>query len=125
MQEIGKIDEKGRLLIPLSIRRAVGLETGMEVVIAVNKGGALISPIPDTKVYGVRIVMSDVPGSLARIARILSREGFDIIMSESRSLEREKKAEWCLTGKYDKDFSNIINKLRRLDFVYEVERLQQ
>jgi uncharacterized protein with ACT and thioredoxin-like domain len=71
----------------------------------------------DSKVVTIRIVMGDKPGSLAKIAAFLSKEGFDIIMSESRSLEREKSAEWDVTGRYAGDFSSLVRKLKALEYV--------
>ncbi len=120
MQEISRVDEKGRLLIPSDIRKALGLEPGVEALVGVEGKRAVISPIFDKRVYDIRIIMGDAPGTLAKIAAFLSKEGFDIIMSESRSLERERSAEWDLTGKYSGDFSSLVRKLKALGFVSEV-----
>ncbi len=119
MQELSKVDEKGRLLIPSGIRQAIGLEPGVEVLIGVKGRTAVVSPVFDKKVYEMRIIMGDKPGSLAKIAAFLSKEGFDIIMSESRSLERARSAEWDVTGRCS-DFSSLVAKLRKLDFVTDV-----
>ncbi len=120
MQEISKVDEKGRLLIPSGIRKAIGLEPGVEVVISVDGKIASLSPVFDKRIYDMKIIMGDKPGSLARIAEFLSKEGFDIIMSESRSLERERSAEWDVTGRYSGDFSKFVSKLKALKFVSNV-----
>jgi len=120
MQEISKMDEKGRLLMPSGVRKALGLQSGVEVLVAVDGRTAVVSPIFDKRVYEMRIIMGDAPGTLAKIARFLSDQGFDIIMSESRSLEREKSAEWDVTGKYSGDLSSLARKLRRLSFVSDV-----
>lgn len=120
MQEISKIDEKGRLLVPSGVRKVLGLDSGMEVLVSVEGRTAVLSPIFDKKVYELRIIMGDSPGSLAKIAAFLSKEGFDIIMSESRSLERERKAEWDVTGKFKGDLSSLVDKLRKQEFVSEV-----
>jgi len=107
-------------LLPSGIRKAIGLEPGVEVVINVDGKIASLSPVFDKKVYDLRIIMGDKPGSLARIAEFLSKEGFDIIMSESRSLERERSAEWDVTGRYSGDFSKFVSKLKTLKFVSTV-----
>jgi len=112
MQEISRVDEKGRLLIPSDIRKALGLEPGVEALVGVEGKRAMISPVFDKKVYDIKIIMGDTPGTLAKIAALLSKEGFDIIMSESRSLERERSAEWDLTGKYKGDLSSLVRKLK-------------
>lgn len=122
MQEISKVDEKGRLLIPSGVRKALGLEPGVEVLVGVNGRIATLSPVlgPQSTAYSLRIIMGDKPGSLAKIAAFLSKEGFDIIMSESRSLEREKSAEWDVTGKYQGDFSSLVRKLKAQSFVSDI-----
>ena len=112
MQEISRVDEKGRLLIPSDIRKALGLEPGVEALVGVEGKRAMISPVFDKKVYDIKIIMGDTPGTLAKIAALLSKEGFDIIMSESRRLERERSAEWDLTGKYKGDLSSLVRKLK-------------
>lgn len=120
MQATSRIDEKGRLLVPSGVRKALGLESGMEVLLSVEGRAAVLSPIFDKRVCELRIIMGDAPGSLAKIAEFLSKEGFDIIMSESRSLERERKAEWDVTGKYRGDLSSLVSKLRKQGFVSDV-----
>lgn len=120
MQEITRVDEKGRLLVPAGIRKVIGLESGVEALISVEGKTAVISPVFEKKACELRIVMGDKPGTLAKAAALLSREGFDIIMSESRSLEREKNAEWDITGKYKGDLSSLASKLRKLESVTEV-----
>jgi len=109
-------------LIPSGIRQALGLEPGVEVLVGVDGKIATLSPVlgPRSTVYSMRIIMGDKPGSLAKIAAFLSKEGFDIIMSESRSLERERSAEWDVTGKYSGDFSSLAGKLRKLEFITQV-----
>jgi len=121
MQEISKVDEKGRLLIPSGVRKVLGLEPGVEVLVGVEGKKAIISPVFDSKTYSMRVIMGDSPGTLARIAAFLSKEGFDIIMSESRSLERERSAEWYITGRYGGDFSKLVRKLKALEFVSGVK----
>jgi AbrB family looped-hinge helix DNA binding protein len=120
MQELSKVDEKGRMLIPSGIRKAIGLEPGVEVLIGVDGRRVVLSPVLDKKFYEMKIVMRDLPGTLAKIAKFLSDNRFDIIMSESRSLERTKTAEWDITGKYNGDLSALADKLKALDFISDV-----
>ena len=120
MQEKAKIDPKGRVLIPLDIRRSLGLESGADVVLGVEGRRMTLSPITDAAVSEMRIRINDQAGSLARVAGFLSQEGFDLIMSESRSLERSRTAEWRVVGGYNGDLSALARKLKRLDCVDNV-----
>lgn len=120
MQEIAKIDEKGRLLIPSGIRKAAGLEIGVDVLIKLEADSVLLSAVTEKEIYKMRIVMDDSPGTLARIADLLGESGFDIIMSESRSLSRQKIAQWDITGKYAGDLSLLCDKIKGFEFVSDV-----
>jgi bifunctional DNA-binding transcriptional regulator/antitoxin component of YhaV-PrlF toxin-antitoxin module len=121
MQEKARIDPKGRVLIPQGIRRILGLESGADVVLGVEGRRMVLTPITDASVTEITICMNDQAGSLARVAEFLSREGFDLIMSESRSLERSKSAEWRVFGGYKGDLSALAGKLKRLDCVDNVK----
>jgi len=120
MQEKAKIDGKGRLLLPKGIRRTLGLEAGSELVISLEGRRAVLNPVFDRDVVELRIVMGDAAGTLAKIAEFLSKSRFDIIMSESRSLERAKDAEWDVVGKYSGDLSSLVSKLKRMEYVKDV-----
>jgi len=123
MQERTVVDEKGRILIPHGIRKMLGLEAGKEVVISCDETGkkATLSPTMGEETIDLRIRMDDEHGTLAKIAAFLASENFDIIMSESRSLEREKTAEWLVVGKYDGDLALLMNKLREFAYVKGVD----
>jgi prephenate dehydratase len=76
----------------------IGIEKGMYVMINADaeKREILISPFadPKAKLAKFRIQMSDVPGSLAKIAKILADAGIDLLASESRTIKRGELAEW-------------------------------
>jgi hypothetical protein len=40
--------------------------------------------------------LSDIPGALAKAAKILADEGVDLLSSESRTLRRGTSAEWVV-----------------------------
>jgi len=120
MQEKSKIDGKGRLLLPKGVRRALGLEEGSEIVISLEGRRAVLSPVFDENIVEMRIIMGDAAGTLAKIAEFLSKNKFDIIMSESRSLERAKNAEWDVVGKFKGDLSSLVSKLIGMEYVKDV-----
>ena len=93
---ITRLDSKGRILIPIHIRRMLGANDGTEIVIIPehNKGEVRMLPLIRDKTAEMKILMNDVPGSLAHIADSLAAHGVNIIMSESRTITRGKLAEW-------------------------------
>lgn len=93
---IVKIDSKGRILIPIHIRNFLKAKEGTEIVIIPDneKSQVRMLPLIKEKTAEFRILLSDMPGSLAGIASTLSDYGVNIIMSESRTLVKGKQAEW-------------------------------
>ncbi len=93
---IVRVDSKGRILIPIHIRKFLDADDGTEMVLISDKekGYVKILPLLKDKTAELRFTISDIPGTLAKIAGILSDYGFNIIMSESRTLVKGKMAEW-------------------------------
>lgn len=93
---IVRVDSKGRILIPIHIRKFLGADDGTEIIIIPDreKGQAKVLPLIKEKTSEIRFLINDIPGSLAKIADTLSAYGLNIIMSESRTLVKGKSAEW-------------------------------
>jgi ACT domain-containing protein len=51
-------------------------------------------PLMKEKTAKLRFLIKDVPGSLATVANFLSENKFNIIMSESKTLQKSRLAEW-------------------------------
>ena len=102
MTEIVRVDSRGRITMPSSIREAVRLSEGMYVMLIadLDKKEVRIAPFADpvAKLVELNITFSDVPGALAKSARILAEEGVDLLSSESRTLRRGKSAEWVVVA---------------------------
>ena len=100
MTEIVRVDSRGRITMPSSIREAIRLSEGMYVMLIadLDKKELRIAPFadPDAKLVEVSITFSDVPGALAKAANILADQGVDLLSSESRTLRRGKSAEWII-----------------------------
>ena len=102
MTEIVRVDSRGRITMPSSIREAAKLSEGMYVMLIadLDKKEIRITPFadPEAKLVELSITFSDVPGALAKSAFILADEGVDLLSSESRTLRRGKSAEWVVVA---------------------------
>ena len=114
MTEIVRIDSRGRVTMPSSLREAVRLSEGMYVMLIadLDEKEIRITPFadPEAKLVEFRIAFSDMPGALAKAANILARQGVDLLSSESRTLRRGKSAEWVVVA----DVSRCKCKLEEL-----------
>ena len=98
MTEIVRVDSRGRITMPSTIRDAIKLSEGMYVMLIadLDKKEIRIAPFadPEAKLVEVNITFSDAPGALAKAASILANQDVDLLSSESRTLRRGKSAEW-------------------------------
>ena len=102
MTEIVKVDSRGRITMPSTIREAIRLSEGMYVMLIadLDKKELRIAPFadPEAKLVELSITFSDIPGALAKAASILADQGVDLLSSESRTLRRGKSAEWVIVA---------------------------
>ena len=92
---IVKVDSKGRILIPVQFRSIMGVEEGTEMIIVPddeNKNFRIL-PISKKTTAEMKMLLSDMPGSLASVADALSANSFSILVSESKSVGNGL-AEW-------------------------------
>lgn len=106
MSEIVRIDSRGRITMPASIRDAVRLSEGIYVMLIadLDRKEVRIVPFadPEAKLTEFRITFSDVPGALVKAADVLARHGVDLLSSESRTLRRGESAEWIVIADVSK-----------------------
>jgi AbrB family looped-hinge helix DNA binding protein len=102
MTEIVRVDSRGRITMPSSIRDAVRLAEGMYVMLIadLDQKEIRIAPFadPEAKLIELSITFSDTPGALAKAANILATQGVDLLSSESRTLRRGRSAEWVVVA---------------------------
>ncbi|PIU21367.1 MAG: hypothetical protein COT15_02710 [Candidatus Diapherotrites archaeon CG08_land_8_20_14_0_20_34_12] len=106
-----KIDSKGRIMLPKSFRESLGIKTGENLCLELDKTNErlLLFPIEKTG-RKLLITLKDVSGSLSKVARILADNHVDLIYTESRSVKRKKEAVWIVVA----DFSNAdLNKIKK------------
>lgn len=115
MSEIVRIDSRGRVTMPASIRDAVRLSEGMYVILIadLDRKEVRIVPFadPEARLVEFHITFADVPGALAKVAAVLARERVDLLSSESRTLRRGESAEWFVIA----DVSKCRCKLEELE----------
>ena len=113
--EIVRIDSRGRVTMPSSIRDAVRLSEGMYVILVadLDKREVRIVPFadPEAKLVEFQVSFADIPGALAKAADAIAKQGVDLLSSESRTLRRGESAEWIVIA----DVSRCKCKLKELE----------
>ena len=106
MNSIIRLDTRGRLVIPNEFREHLDLKEGDEVLISLDSktDTLIISPIygEPTNLIKIEIEFGDTPGCLAKIAQKIADLKIDLVMTESKSSQRGKKARWSIIA----DISN-------------------
>jgi len=117
MNSIIKLDTRGRLVIPNEFRETLNLKEGDEVLISLDSktDTLVISPIygKTTDLVKIEIEFGDTPGCLAKIAKKLAEMKIDLLMTESKSSQRGKKARWDIIADISK-CSYSINEIKQL-----------
>ncbi len=98
ISEIVRVDSRGRILIPSSVRSALTLREEAYVMLIADLDSREIRLIPfadpEAKLYEFRIILDDVPGALAKAATKLAEMGVDLLSTQSRTIYRGRVAEW-------------------------------
>jgi AbrB family looped-hinge helix DNA binding protein len=106
MSEVVRIDSRGRVTMPSSIRDAMRLSEGMYVMLIAHLDNKEVRIVPfadpEAKLIEFRITFSDFPGALAKAADVLAKHGVDLLSSESRTLRRGQSAEWIIIADVSK-----------------------
>ena len=117
MNSIIKLDTRGRLVIPNEFREALALKEGDEVILSLDRktDSLTISPIygKPTDLVRMELEFGDTPGCLAKIAKKISEMKIDLVMTESKSSQRGKKARWDIIADISK-CSSSINQIKQL-----------
>jgi AbrB family looped-hinge helix DNA binding protein len=127
MNSIIRLDTRGRLVIPNEFRENLNLKEGDEVLISLDSktDTIIISPIYEKLKDLVRmeIEFGDYPGSLAKIAKKIAVLKIDLLLTESKSSQRGKKARWDIIADISKCKSSvheIKQKLLQSGFIEDI-----
>lgn len=117
MNSVIRLDTRGRLVIPNEFREHLDLKEGDEVLMSLDsKTDTLtISPIygKPTNLVKMEIEFGDTPGCLAKIAKKIADLKIDLIMTESKSSQRGKRARWNIIADISK-CSFSVNEIKQL-----------
>jgi len=119
-----KVDSKGRITIPQTIRESLGIEAGMLVAMLAEKE-IIVSPImaENAKVVQIEVTMQDRPGALAKVTSKLSELKVDIIANRCTSITRREEGECTFIvdiSQSTTDVEGIRKALEGLDVVTQV-----
>lgn len=105
------------MVIPNEFREVLNLKEGDEVLISLdrNTDTLTISPIYGKRINLVKIELEfgDTPGCLAKIANKIAKMKIDLIITESKSSQRGKKARWDIIADISK-CSYSINEIKQI-----------
>jgi len=95
---VTKLDSKGRLVIPQSMRDNLGIQDGDRLIISQDSGSGeiVIAPSFEKKLLRLEIILSDKPGALSHAAAALASLGVDLVRTQSRSSKRGDEAVWIV-----------------------------
>ncbi|AFZ71079.1 looped-hinge helix DNA binding domain, AbrB family [Caldisphaera lagunensis DSM 15908] len=128
---IVKVDSKGRITIPQTMRENLGIEPGMLVALLADgdKKEIVINPIlsENAKVLELNVDMIDKPGSLAKVIDKLAEYKIDIISNRCTSITRREEGECTFiidTSQSSIDVDKLKSVLESIDVVTQV-RIKQ
>jgi AbrB family looped-hinge helix DNA binding protein len=117
MNSIIKLDTRGRLVIPTEFREILNLKEGDEVLISLDSktDTIVISPTygEPKNLVKIEIEFSDSRGCLAKIAEKIAKMKLDLVMTESKSSQRGKKARWDIVADISK-CSYSLNEIKQM-----------
>lgn len=110
--EIVRVDTRGRITLPSSLRDTFSIAEGMQVMLIgdLERYEIRILPFadPEAELVEMQLTLIDKPGSLAEVAAILAEHKIDLLTSQSRTLRRGRTAEWFF-------IADISNRTKDID----------
>jgi AbrB family looped-hinge helix DNA binding protein len=126
-RELVKVDSKGRITIPLSIREAFGIREGMNILLFadLDEKKIFLSPIPEhARLAELTIRVEDRPGVVAEISKTLADHGVDIIALKCVVIKRGELGECTFIVDLSKSIimnpSELKPLLEKFEFVKEI-----
>lgn len=131
IQETVKIDSKGRVTIPMAVRKLFDLREGMQMLMVADKDSREIRLIPlpvAARLVKIKVLVEDRIGVLAELTRYLAELNVDLVTTKCVVLKREELGECEMLVDISKtgwsDPSTIVNELKKLEPVRKAEILE-
>ncbi|GAB4329989.1 MAG: hypothetical protein Kow0069_37630 [Promethearchaeota archaeon] len=112
--EILRIDNRGRVVIPKSMRKLLNLDDNSRLMAIADPVAQEIRLVPflsDEETILLRIVMKDVPGSLAKIAKIFADMNLNLLYGESKIIKRGEAAEWTVLSPLPESLEDLKERI--------------
>lgn len=126
---IMKLDSKGRILIPVHIRKKVDAKEGTEVMIISDDETKEIKMIPliKDKNAELKFLLTGIPDSFAIVANMLANHNINILMSESRTLVHSKMVQWdvIVDTSNNGSLEKLKNDLQTSKFIKNIEIIRK
>jgi len=96
MGKIPRVDSKGRVLIPSSVRKTLKVLNGTELVMLHDSSGKQIRAFPMSNEKMVRLDVTFAGGGrgISPFMEALERMGAEVVMSHSNSLQDNGRSRW-------------------------------
>lgn len=129
LSAIVKVDSKGRVTIPQSIRGALGIEKGMVMMIVgdVEKREIYLTPLSKAEGENIRyleITLVDRPGALAKVTKVLADHNVDIVANRCTSVIRGEEGVCFIVADFSKSDitpEKLREELEGLDIVLQAK----
>jgi len=104
------IDNRGRIVIPMMVRRSLGLKDNSQLMLVADSELKEIKITPigiegEGEFFKYRITMKDEAGALAKIATTFGNYGISLVHGESVILEKGKTALWSVIAEKPEKYS--------------------
>ncbi|MHA1293594.1 MAG: AbrB/MazE/SpoVT family DNA-binding domain-containing protein [Promethearchaeota archaeon] len=122
------LDNRGRIVIPHTVRKSLGLTTNSQLMLIADteKKEIKITPLglaKERKPIKFRITLDDSPGSLGKLATTFGNLGISLVYGEAVTIEKDKTAIWTVIGPSPENLSleDVKNALIKEGGALEVE----
>lgn len=125
------IDSRGRIVIPNTFRKALGIEEATQIMMIADseKKEIRIYPVAwsgERETIKLKIYIDDVAGSLAKAAKIIGELNISLIYGEAIVIEKGKLAIWTVIAPLPEDIKTeqIIETLIQKGNAQKVEVIE-